>query len=99
MKNIILKTLKPALFGCIAVAVLLNWTGIGIAFDKVNQTSWGVAIKGYDPIAYHTEGRAVKGQSKYSYTWNDAKWYFNSAENQDLFASDPERYAPKYGGY
>ena len=99
MKITISKTLKPTLLGLLAVAVLLNWTGIGIAFDKINQTSWGVAIKGYDPIAYHTEGRAVKGQSKYSYIWNDAKWYFNSAKNRDLFASDPERYAPKYGGY
>jgi len=93
------KTSKFALIGLWAVAFMLNWTSPGNAFKKVNQTSWGVAIKGYDTVAYHTEGRAIKGQSKFSHEWNDAKWYFTSAENRDLFTADPERYAPQYGGY
>jgi YHS domain-containing protein len=93
------KTSKFTFIGFWAVAFVMNWTAPGNAFKKVNQTSWGVAIKGYDTVAYHTEGRAVKGQSKYSHEWNDAKWYFASAENRDLFAADPERYAPQYGGY
>ncbi len=69
------------------------------AFDQVNSTFFGVAIKGYDTVAYHTEGRAIKGQRKYAHKWNDAKWYFTSIENRDLFVADPERYAPQYGGY
>ncbi len=69
------------------------------AFDPVNTTFFGVAIKGYDTVAYHTEGRAVKGSNTFSHRWNDAKWYFASAENRDLFAADPERFAPQYGGY
>jgi YHS domain-containing protein len=67
--------------------------------NKINSDMFGVAIKGYDTVAYFTEGRAVKGKSKFSYSWNDAEWYFASAENRDLFAADPEHYAPKYGGY
>jgi len=82
-----------------AAGVLMTWTSDGSAFDKVNQTFFGIAIKGYDPVAYHTEGRAVKGDSQYSYEWNDAKWYFKSADNRDLFAANPEKYAPQYGGY
>jgi YHS domain-containing protein len=70
-----------------------------MAFKPVNTTFFGVAIKGYDTVAYHTEGRAVKGKSKYAHKWNDAKWHFSSAENRDLFSADPERYAPQYGGY
>ena len=93
------RTLTPAILGFLTVTFLLNWAVPGNAFKKVNQTSWGVAIKGYDTVAYHTEGRAVKGQSKYSHEWNDAKWYFTSTENRDFFAADPERYAPQYGGY
>ena len=93
------RTLTPAILGFLTVTFLLNWTATGNAFEKINQTSWGVAIKGYDTVAYHTEGRAIKGQRKYSHEWNDAKWYFASAENRDLFAADPERYAPQYGGY
>ena len=93
------KALMPKCLGFLSIAFLLNWTATGNAFEKVNQTFWGVAIKGYDTVAYHTEGRAVKGDSKYAYKWNDAKWYFTNANNRDLFATDPERYAPQYGGY
>ena len=82
-----------------AAAVLIAWASSGSAFEKVNQTFFGTAIKGYDTVAYHTEGRAVKGTSKYSYEWNDARWQFASAKNRDLFAANPEKYAPQYGGY
>ena len=82
----------------VALAVIMV-TSYAMAFDKVNKTSFGVAIQGYDTVAYHTENRAVKGKSEFSYNWNDAVWYFATAENRDRFAADPERYAPQYGGY
>ncbi len=82
-----------------AAVVLISWASAGNAFDKINQTFFGTAIKGYDTVAYHTEGHAVKGKSKYSHEWNDAKWHFASAENRDLFAANPEKYTPQYGGY
>ena len=78
---------------------LMPWTNAASASEKINATFWGVAIKGYDTVAYHTEGRAVKGNKEFSYTWNDAKWYFNSKENYELFVEDPERYMPQYGGH
>jgi YHS domain-containing protein len=74
-------------------------SGTGMAFDEINTTFFGVAIKGYDPVAYHTEGRALKGKSAFVHNWNDAKWYFANESNRDLFASNPEKYAPQYGGY
>jgi YHS domain-containing protein len=85
----------------IALATVLVFAGqgTGLAFDEINTTIFGVAIKGYDPVAYHTEGKAVKGKSAFTFNWNDARWYFASAENRDLFSSNPERYAPQYGGY
>lgn len=84
----------------IFIAAFIVFAGApGMAMDKVNTTFFGVAIKGYDTVAYHTEGRAVKGRSEFSHEWNDAKWYFTSAENRNLFAADPERFAPQYGGY
>ncbi len=57
------------------------------------------AIKGYDSVAYHLEMKPVKGQSEFTTEWNGAVWRFKTAENRDLFQSDPERWAPKYGGY
>ena len=63
------------------------------------ESSSGLAIRGTDPVAYFTEGEAVAGNSEYQTEWNGAVWQFASAENQELFESDPEAYAPQYGGY
>jgi YHS domain-containing protein len=65
----------------------------------VNASWTGTAIDGYDPVAYFKQGKPVEGDSEYSYDWMGATWYFASAENRDLFAADPEKYAPQYGGY
>ncbi len=67
--------------------------------DPVNTTRAGVAVKGYDVVAYFTEGRPLKGSRELSHRWQGATWHFASAEHRDLFAADPERYAPQYGGY
>ncbi|UCG07687.1 MAG: YHS domain-containing protein [Desulfobacterales bacterium] len=93
------KMKKLHLTGVLVLALFTLATTPGIAFDKVNKSNNGVAIKGYDSVAYHTEGRAVRGKSEFSHKWNDADWYFASAENRDLFAASPERYAPQFGGY
>lgn len=61
--------------------------------------SEGIAIRGYDPVAYFTEGAPVEGSSEHTYGWNGVTWQFSSSENQQLFASNPEAYAPQYGGY
>jgi YHS domain-containing protein len=100
------KKLKWILFSVLMV-VLLVVGGLfiyvqattAVISKRVNTDEFGVAILGYDTVAYHTEKRPVKGKSEYSYSWNDAVWHFASAENRDLFAENPERWAPKYGGY
>jgi YHS domain-containing protein len=68
-------------------------------FDGIETDVLGVAIQGYDPVAYFTEGRPVKGISDFSYIWNEAEWHFASAENRDLFASSPKKYSPNHGGF
>ena len=93
------KTTQHVLPITIFALITIMVTTSSMAFDKVNKTSLGVAIKGYDTVAYHTENRAVKGKSEFSYNWNDAIWYFSTAVNRDMFAADPEHYAPQYGGY
>ena len=86
------------LFTAISLTIMLCATG-AFAVDKINKDSFGVAIKGYDTVAYFTESRAVKGKSEYAHSWNEATWYFASADHRDLFAADPGRYAPQFGGY
>jgi hypothetical protein len=69
------------------------------AGPPVNSSDAGVAIKGYDPVAYFTESRAVKGSRAHAFQWRESTWHFSTATHRELFVSDPERYAPKYGGF
>lgn len=82
----------------VAVASLasISWAGQDI---RVNTDQNGVAIKGYDPVAYFTEGAPVEGTAEFEYVWQDSRWRFVSAEHRDLFGADPEHYAPRYGGF
>ena len=57
------------------------------------------AIKGYDPVAYFKERKAVKGLDGYSYEWKGATWYFSSEGNVAAFIDSPHLYAPQFGGY
>lgn len=63
------------------------------------QGAMRLVLKGYDPVAYFTEGKPVKGDARYVYEWDEGRYHFASAEHRDLFAADPERYAPNFGGY
>lgn len=81
-----------------ALLLLLAVPGLASAVDEVFSTSEG-AIRGYDPVAYHLEGKPVPGSSEFVHDWNGASWRFASAANRDAFAAEPERYAPQYGGF
>lgn len=59
----------------------------------------GVALRGYDPVAYFTDGKPVKGSKQFSVAWMDATWYFSNEAHREVFKSDPEKYAPRFGGY
>ena len=69
------------------------------AKSSINTNWQGVAIKGYDTVAYFTEGRAVKGKKQFEYQWQGAKWRFANQKNLEMFTNDPDKYAPRYGGY
>lgn len=81
------------------LALCMTTAVSALAHDHVNTTLFGNAIEGYDPVAYHTAGQPLEGSDAYEYEWEGATWRFVSAENRDLFAADPEKYAPAYGGY
>ena len=69
------------------------------SITPVNAGKDGIAIKGYDTVAYFTMGKPVKGKSEFAYDWKGAKWLFSSRQHLDLFSVDPKKYAPMYGGY
>jgi YHS domain-containing protein len=59
----------------------------------------GVAIKGYDPVAYFTESKAVAGTPEHTAEYKGSTFRFASKENRDAFVAEPEKYAPQYGGF
>jgi YHS domain-containing protein len=70
-----------------------------LAKGPINTDGKGLAIKGYDTVAYFTEGKPVKGKGEFSFEWKGTKWLFSNRKNMELFAKNPEKYAPQYGGY
>jgi YHS domain-containing protein len=63
------------------------------------NTADGIALKGYDPVAYFTDGHPTKGEDQYSFQWKGVTYRFASAENLQRFKAEPEKYVPQYGGY
>src|SRR5262245_34847527 len=58
-----------------------------------------IALRGYDPVSYFTDGRPEKGSNDLWFAFDDAVYLFRSAEHRAMFAADPERYAPQYEGF
>ena len=88
------------LTGRLSLAAVLTVAGaIAGTVDAVNKNGMGVAIKGYDVVAYFEQSQPVKGTPQFTQTWNGAVWQFASAEHREKFAAAPEKYAPQFGGY
>ncbi|TRW17532.1 YHS domain-containing (seleno)protein [Glacieibacterium frigidum] len=58
-----------------------------------------VAVSGYDPVAYFTQKKPVKGSPRFSTSWQGAEWHFANAAYLAAFKANPTKYAPQYGGY
>ena len=58
-----------------------------------------LVLKGYDPVAYFTEGRPTRGESRFAYEWDEGRYHFANAKHREMFVKDPERFAPQFGGY
>lgn len=83
----------------LAAGTVGTWMVTVSANKRVNTNLFGVAIKGYDTVAYFTRGEAMSGTDDYELVWDDARWRFASAEHRDLFSANPDQYAPQYGGF
>lgn len=66
---------------------------------EIYSDSSSTAISGYDPVAYFTDGKPVKGRPEFSFQWKDATWLFASRQHLDSFSLHPDQFAPQYGGW
>ncbi len=69
----------------------------GVAAEKSSAPN--VAIKGYDPVAYFLENKAVQGDQSLNAQWHNMTWYFHNKKHLNLFTTYPEKYAPQYDGF
>ena len=93
--------MKPCRFvtlGVLALSLMLIGSA-AFAKSTVNTDFDGLAIGGYDPVAYFTMDQAVKGSEEFSYEYLGSEWHFANAEHLQMFKDDPLRYIPQYGGY
>jgi YHS domain-containing protein len=93
---------KTVIRAAIALAAVTA-AGAAQAIDRTggdyNTIYAGIGIKGYDPVAYFTDGKPVMGNREYEAFWGGVTWNFASAEHRDLFQADPEKYAPQFGAF
>lgn len=93
-------TVVPSVISRAVVVLALVTLSVAVASaQKINTSVTGLAIDGYDPVAYFTENKPVKGDSRFTAEHGGAKYRFASAANRDLFAKDPMMYVPQYGAY
>ena len=62
------------------------------------QNAQPLALKGYDPVAYFTEGKPTQGDAQYEFLFDGQRYRFASAQHRDLFKANPDKYAPQFGG-
>ncbi len=83
----------------VAVLLIASMARAVTAAEIVNTTTAGIAVDGFDMLAYFELGRAVKGSADHSVTYKGAQWLFASPDHRNAFAANPARYAPKYNGF
>lgn len=83
------------------VLSLLSITGFGQTTTKTKHYNLekGVAIQGYDPVAYFKENKAKEGKKSISYSHEGVTYYFTTETNRELFKKNPGAYEPQYGGW
>ena len=82
-----------------AVVLLCAVSGFASGKQLLNLDSKGVAIQGYDPVAFFTQQKPVKGAPQFVSEFNGAKYWFASAEDKATFDKEPSKYEPQFGGY
>lgn len=81
------------------IGILMMACSVALAGFDVDTDRNGIALKGYDPVAYFTPGEPTQGSDSHKTTLNGVTYLFASANNLNRFVSNPVKYLPAYGGY
>lgn len=99
MRKISLRTLLAAAVLAVAVASASGLPARAGEAPVYTGFLSNLAVSGYDPVAYFTEGRPVAGSPKYESRYQGATWRFANEADKKAFDANPAKYAPQYGGY
>lgn len=91
-------TTTQNIFSKLALTLLLLSSTWLMAADAINNKR-GVAVKGYDVVAYFSDSEPTKGNKQYAFEYEGVTWHFANAEHLATFKADPAKYMPAYGGY
>lgn len=88
------------------IAILALVTGVSFSQDETttrkkhfNLSKSGLAIDGYDPVAYFKTNKAIEGKKEFAVNHQGTIYYFSTAENKEIFIKNPSFYEPQYGGW
>lgn len=95
MKNMIIFLLLSTF----AIGNVQSQTVADLRKKSFNVGKSGLAIEGYDPVAYFTSGKAIEGKKQWAVVTDGILYYFSSAANKELFKANPGKYQPQYGGW
>lgn len=90
---------RTKMLTCLLVVFMLSIPVMGFAETDWNVNEEGLALNGFDPVAYLKANTAVMGSSDYQYEWEGAIWQFSSSDHLDMFKSNPREYSPQYNGF
>jgi YHS domain-containing protein len=88
--------MKKLLLTTITILAALRLVSAG---EAINLDENGLALQGYDPVAYFTDNKPVKGDANYTATYKSGTYQFASAAHRETFESNPAKYAPQFGGF
>jgi YHS domain-containing protein len=85
-----------ALFRHLAMILIASCCGVALAQSSASEPR--LALRGYDPVAYFTDNKPVKGDPRYQHDFDGTRYQFASAQHRSQFEADPDRYAPQFSG-
>jgi YHS domain-containing protein len=83
----------------VTLMILVTLSMVSLAKELNNLDASGVALQGYDPVAFFTDNRPVRGDQQFQTQYHGATYYFASAEHKAKFDKEPAKYEPQFGGF
>jgi YHS domain-containing protein len=81
------------------ILALVPVARVPLAAEAAPATGKRLALSGYDPVSYFTDGHPEKGSADYQASYDDATYWFKTPEHRATFVADPDRYAPQFQGF